>query len=208
MKNENNKESDSIENEENIDNKETNTKIKEVIVVEGRDDTARVKCAVNADTIETHGFGMADSMWREIDKAYKERGIIIFTDPDHAGSLIRKKLKERYPDAKEAFMPREEARKGDNIGVENASSESIRRALSKVKSTADDSDPTFTMEDLEEAGLTGERGSREKRAALSDALGIAYGNARSLLSKLNGYRITREEYYGALRSIGDQGHKA
>ncbi|MDD6154221.1 MAG: ribonuclease M5 [Eubacteriales bacterium] len=179
-------------------------KIKEVIVVEGRDDTARVTQAVNVDTIETHGFGMAPSMWKEIDKAYEERGIIILTDPDHAGSLIRKKLKERYPEAKEAFMPREEARRGNNIGVENASAESIRKALAKVKTPASAPAELYTMEDLEEAGLTGGPGSRERRAALADALGIAYGNAKALLNKLNGYQIKREEYYGALRSISDQ----
>ena len=58
-------------------------KIEEVIVVEGRDDTAAVKRAIDGLTIETHGFGIRRETWALIEKAYREKGIIIFTDPDH-----------------------------------------------------------------------------------------------------------------------------
>lgn len=79
-------------------------RIKEAIVVEGRDDTAAVSRALDADTIETHGFGIAESTWELLDKAYAERGLIIFTDPDHAGEEIRARLTERYPKAGHAFL--------------------------------------------------------------------------------------------------------
>jgi ribonuclease M5 len=71
--------------------------IKEIIVVEGRDDEAAVKKAVEAETIATHGFGISQETFARIEKAYAERGIIIFTDPDHAGEKIRKRLSERFP---------------------------------------------------------------------------------------------------------------
>ena len=71
-------------------------KIKEVIVVEGRDDTTAVTRAVECDTIETHGFGIKKETWELIKKAYEERGIIIFTDPDHSGEEIRKKLRKDF----------------------------------------------------------------------------------------------------------------
>ena len=60
-------------------------KIKEIIVVEGRDDTAAVKRAVDGQTIQTHGYGIKKETWQLIEKAYNEKGIIIFTDPDYAG---------------------------------------------------------------------------------------------------------------------------
>ena len=123
-------------------------KIKEIIVCEGRDDTAAIRRAVDAETIETHGFGMSPAMWEQIEKAACTSGIIVFTDPDHAGGLIRRKIKERFPDAKEAFLPREEARKKDNIGVENASPEAIREALSKARCTLADGGETFSQEDF------------------------------------------------------------
>ena len=59
--------------------------IKEVIVVEGRDDTAAVKRACEAETIETHGYGIRKETWDLMDMAYRSKGIIIFTDPDRAG---------------------------------------------------------------------------------------------------------------------------
>ena len=62
--------------------------VKEIIVVEGRDDTAAIKRAVDANTIETHGFGIRKETWDLIEKAYNEKGIIIFTDPDFAGNEI------------------------------------------------------------------------------------------------------------------------
>lgn len=78
-------------------------KIKEIIIVEGRDDTAAINRAVEADTIETHGFGMSSAMWKELETAAKSRGIIVFTDPDHAGEQIRRKIKARFPECREAF---------------------------------------------------------------------------------------------------------
>ena len=110
--------------------------IKEIIVVEGRDDEAAVKRAVEAETIATHGFGIRQETFTRIEKAYKERGIIIFTDPDFAGEKIRKRLSERFPEGKHAFLPREEALKDGDVGIENANPESIREALNKAKPAA------------------------------------------------------------------------
>ena len=64
--------------------------IKEVIVVEGRDDEAAVKKAVDAEIITTHGYGISQKTYRRIEEAYERCGIIIFTDPDFAGENIRK----------------------------------------------------------------------------------------------------------------------
>lgn len=107
-------------------------KIDEIIVVEGRDDTAAVRRAVDAVTIETHGFGIREETWQMIDKAYRTKGIIVFTDPDTAGEQIRRRILARFPDAKEAFLDQERAAKAGDIGIENASPEAIREALEKV----------------------------------------------------------------------------
>ena len=52
-------------------------KIKEAIVVEGRDDTAVLKQVTDALIIETHGFGIAKTTWELLEKAYKENGLPI-----------------------------------------------------------------------------------------------------------------------------------
>ena len=197
-----------------------NMKIEEIIIVEGRDDTAAVKRAVDAETIETHGFGMSDEMWTQIEKAHENRGIIVFTDPDRAGENIRRRIVSRFPDARQAFLPRDQAFKKNKIGVENASPEAIREALNKARSgggegpgrregnepeahQAGSGSPLFTMWDMDAAGLRG-AGSRKRREALAAAIGIGYGNSKAMLSKLNAFGINREEFYEAVRSIDNQ----
>ena len=174
-------------------------KINEVIVVEGRDDTCAVKRAVDAETIETHGYGITAATWKLIDKAYSTCGIIVLTDPDSAGERIRKRIIEKYPDAKEAFLTRKEAAKDGDIGIENAKPEDIEAALCRVCCAAETkgSGDTFDMSDMIENGLTGE-GSKEKRQALGRILGIGYGNTGAFLRKLNRYGITREQFFRGL----------
>lgn len=108
-------------------------KIKEAIVVEGRDDTLAVSKAVDAIIIETHGFGLSDKTWKILDKAYRERGLIILTDPDHGGRSIRRKILNRFPGSKEAFVSTEKASKKGDVGIENAAPDDIWEALSKAR---------------------------------------------------------------------------
>ncbi|MDD4286642.1 MAG: toprim domain-containing protein, partial [Eubacteriales bacterium] len=103
--------------------------IKQVIVVEGRDDEAAVLRAVQATTIATHGYGIRGETLELIGKAYREQGIILFTDPDHAGREIRRRLTRLFPGAGQAYLTVEEAEKNGDIGIENADAASIRSAL-------------------------------------------------------------------------------
>lgn len=184
-------------------------KIDEIIVVEGRDDTQAVKRACECETIETHGFGMADEMWKSLETAYRNKGLIILTDPDHAGQEIRKKIKERFPESKEAFLPRGKAVKGNDIGVENAKPEDIREALSKVKTDRlpEENREPVTREMFEVAGLTGSAGSRERREMLADQLGLAYGNAKAMYGKICAFGITAGEFNEAIRAIDNKADK-
>ena len=188
-------------------------RISEIIVVEGRDDTQAVKRAVDCETIETHGFGIRASVWQSLDRAYKTKGIIVFTDPDHAGDTIRRKIKERYPDCKEAFLPRAKADKDGDIGIENAAPEDIREALSKVRPRPGESAggkveaDQITWEMIVSAGLTGAPESRARREALAEELGISYGNAKAMLSHMNAFGITAGEFNEAVRATGDKTDK-
>jgi len=182
-------------------------RIREVIIVEGRDDTAAVDRALDADTIETHGFGIAAGTWELIEKAYRERGIIVFTDPDHAGEEIRRRITEKFPEAGQAHLSRDEAAKGDDIGIENASAEAIKRALELARPRMTESSQTFTMEDMRDNGLSGTADAAEKRRAVGSVLGIGYGNSSGFLKKLNGYGITKTDLNEALFSLGDKRYK-
>lgn len=176
-------------------------KIKEVVIVEGRDDTAAVKRAVDALTIETHGYGIKKETWKMIEKAYREKGIIIFTDPDYAGNQIRKRLTKKFPKSGQAYLSKKDALKADDIGIENAAPESIREALQKSHCTLEEKRDEFTMEDLRAYGLTADPQAAEKRDRLGKALGIGYGNSKSFLGRLNQFGVTREEILKHLREI-------
>lgn len=175
--------------------------IKEIIVVEGRDDEAAVKKAVEAETIATHGFGISQDTFARIEKAYAERGIIIFTDPDHAGEKIRKRLSERFPGGKHAFLPRTEALKDGDVGIENAAPEDIREALKKAKPASCDRRVEFSREDMIKYRLAGTPGAAEKREKLGKLLGVGYGNGKVFLSRLNQYGIERQEFLRAIEEI-------
>ncbi|MDD3169945.1 MAG: ribonuclease M5 [Eubacteriales bacterium] len=178
--------------------------IKEIIVVEGRDDEAAVKRAVEAETIATHGYGIRQETFARIEKAYAERGIIIFTDPDFAGEKIRKRLAERFPLGKHAFLPREEASKDGDIGIENAGQESIREALGKARPVMQEKRMEFQQEDMQKYGLAGIPGAADKRDRLGKRLGIGYGNSKVFLNRLNQYGIQRHELIRAAEETEEE----
>lgn len=177
------------------------TRIKEIIVVEGRDDETAVKRAVDADIIITHGFGIRETTFKQIKKAQESCGVIILTDPDHAGEQIRTRIDKRIPGCKHAFIPREEARLKDDIGVENASPQSIIEALEKAHAVTTDYVETFTKTDLLRNDLIIANNASDRRDQIGKLLGIGYGNAKTFLKRLNAYGITREAFEEAVRSI-------
>ena len=175
--------------------------IKEVLVVEGKMDVVAIDKAVDADCIITEGFNLKPQALDSIAKAYQKRGIIIMTDPDSAGERIRRFLTKRFPEAKHAFIPKEDATANNDIGIEQASPEAIRTALAKVRTM--DWEPTnnFTGADLLRAGISGSPAASEKRAKLGAVLGIGYANAKTFLQRLNHYGITRQEFKQAVAEL-------
>ena len=175
--------------------------IKEVLVVEGKMDVVAIDKAVEADCIITEGLNLKPQALDSIAKAYQKRGIIIMTDPDSAGERIRRFLTKRFPEAKHAFIPKEDATANNDIGIEQASPEAIRTALAKVRTM--DWEPTnnFTGADLLRAGISGSPAASEKRAKLGAVLGIGYANAKTFLQRLNHYGITRQEFQQAVAEL-------
>lgn len=184
--------------------------IRETIVVEGRDDEAAVLRAVKAGVLCTHGWGLPQENLNAIRSAYERQGIIILTDPDHAGRKIRERLTALFPDAKQAYLVPEDAEKVRggvcvDIGVENASPGAIRRALTLAKAEpAARSEETPGPEDLAALGLTGRPDSAQRRSLLGRELGIGACNAKTFCRRLRAFGITREELAAAWRRISQE----
>lgn len=177
-------------------------KIEEVIVVEGKDDVSAVKAAVDAEVIQTNGFAIKKKGNIErLRVAYEKKGLILLTDPDYVGNDLRNYIQKFFPNVKQAFISRKEGTKNSDIGVENASPEAIIKALESAKCSYQTSSDIFTMEDLLENGLIGRDNSKQLREQLGAVLNIGYSNAKQLLSKLNRYGITREEFENAIKKF-------
>ena len=183
-------------------------RVKEVIVVEGRDDAAAVKRALDARIIETRGYAISGETWALLEAADREKGLLILTDPDFSGKEIRKKLTARFPKAKQAYLTVSQASRGGEVGVEHAAPQAIREAVLKARATKEESArETFSVEDARRAGLAGGPGSAEKRAFVGKLLGIGYGNAKSFRNKLNRCGVTPEELNEAILARGGRGHE-
>ena len=175
--------------------------IKEVIVAEGKDDIAAVNNAVNAEMIATGGFGINAKVIARIKEAQKRKGVIVLTDPDFAGEKIRKIIAKRVPGIKHAYIAQEDGIKDDDIGVENASPEVIIEALNRAKVTLEEKAETFDAQDMFYFRLNGDPNAKARRIKLGNKLGIGYGNANQMLSRLNNYGITKEEFIEAIKYV-------
>ncbi|GEL65959.1 ribonuclease M5 [Marinilactibacillus psychrotolerans] len=178
-------------------------KINEVIVVEGRDDTKRIRMAVDADTIETNGSAIDEETLTKIEHAQKKRGVIVFTDPDVPGEMIRKTISRRIPGVKHAFLNREEAKpnKKGSLGIEHASIEIIQKALEGLYNERPEAEPTIDRLFLLNEGLMGKPHSKELRIKLGNELRIGYTNGKQLEKRLNMFGITQEKVEKALKKI-------
>lgn len=181
--------------------------IKEIIVVEGKDDTTAIKRAVNADTIETNGSAISKETLKRIAHAQEKRGVIVFTDPDYPGRRIRAIIEEHVPGVKHAFLSKEKtiAKNGKGLGIEHANDEDIREALQNIY-TPSEGDPSevITLEDLMTARLIGHPQSKMRRYRLGELLNIGMTNGKQLHKRLLIFQITVEQFANAVMQLDQE----
>ena len=183
-------------------------KIQEVIVVEGKDDTANLKRFYEVDTYETRGSAISDDDLERIEKLHDLRGVIVFTDPDYNGERIRKIIMQAIPTVKNAFLQRDEARpqsktQGRSLGIEHASFEDLEKALAGVRGYYDDEHNfDITKSDLMRLGLLMGSDSRKRREYLGEKLRIGYCNGKQLLKRLNLFGISLADVEEAMGEYG------
>ena len=185
-------------------------KIPEVIVVEGKDDTANLKRYYEVDTYETRGSAINQDDLERIATLQELRGVIVFTDPDYNGERIRKIIMREIPQAKHAFLNRGEAvpkskTKGRSLGVEHASFEDLEKALSGLVGSYYEDEYFFdiTKTDLMRLGLLMESDSRKRREYLGEALRIGYCNGKQLIKRLELFGISLAEVEDAMAGYSD-----
>ncbi|MPN15482.1 Ribonuclease M5 [bioreactor metagenome] len=156
---------------------------------------------MEAEVISVSGFGINGKIIEKIKQAQKRQGVIILTDPDFAGEKIRRIIAKRVPDVKHAYITQSEGTKDGDIGVENASPETIIRALENAKCEVKEVRKEFDIQDMVYFKLTGDSKSKQRRDSLGKKLGIGYCNTGQLITRLNNYGISKQEFIQALESI-------
>lgn len=186
-------------------------KIREVIVVEGRYDKNTLSQLVDAVILETSGFGIFNDKQKQklLRRLAEKRGLIVLTDSDGAGFVIRNFIKSSVDPklVKQAYIPDvygKERRKSvpskeGKLGVEGMRPEVLLDALRRAGATIGGNEPMQTerirMADLYAKGLSGQESSAKRRKELLLSLDLPERlSAHALLDVLNAM-MTREEFY-------------
>ena len=192
-------------------------RIKEAIVVEGRYDKNTLSQIVDAPILETAGFGIFKDKKQMalLRKIAETRGLIVFTDSDGAGFVIRNHIKSAIPAKylKHAYIPdipgkeRRKAAPGKEgkLGVEGMTPEIILEALRKAGATMGCGENAttgcVTKQDMMRLGLSGGENSREKRLLLQKKMDLPeHLSPNALLQALN-LLYTPEELEALLKTL-------
>ena len=173
-------------------------KIKEIIIVEGKSDTKRLKSFFDVDTYETQGLALNKEDIEYIRLLNNKRGVILLLDPDNPGEKIRKKLNDNIKDLKNAFLIADDARNKNKVGVEHASKEALEKALNNII-TYKEINPSLTIQDLYHLDLMGKSNSKDKRKIISKHYSIGNCNSKTMLKRLNMLEVNYNDIVEVLK---------
>ncbi len=176
-------------------------RVREVIVVEGRYDKNALAQVVDAAIVELGGFAVFNDKEKQafLRRLARERGIVLFTDPDGAGFVLRGRVRGMIPEGRvlHAYAPdvygkekrKRRGGKEGKLGVEGMKPAVLLAALRRAGATIDEENTVkennITKAELLDLGLVGE-GSTARRAALCRDLALPeHLNANALLEALN-----------------------
>ncbi len=190
-------------------------KTDKAIIVEGKYDIIKLSRIVDGLIIKTDGFGIFKDKEKQklLRRLADEKGIIVLTDSDSAGFLIRKFLKSSIPEDKitHVYIPdvygkekrKTQAGKEGKLGVEGISEEILTEAFTKAgvicNQSQNEERRLITNIDLYEAGLTGRENSKEKRTKLMKALALPERLSTSSLLKILNTFVTYDEFIEKLK---------
>ena len=191
-------------------------RIREVIVVEGKYDVIRLHSAVDATVIQTDGFQIFkdEEQLCLLRRLARERGLIVLTDSDGAGFVIRDFLNGAIPkeQVKHAYIPevvgkerrKDAPSKEGLLGVEGIDNATIIEALKRAGAIFEDASApvasgcNLTKADLFALGLAGGENSAEKRRRVQKALGLPEKLSANRLLEILNTAVLPEEFAAAL----------
>ena len=191
-------------------------KLSQPVIVEGKYDVIKLSNILDALIIKTDGFGIFKDSEKQrlIRRLANEKGIIVLTDSDSAGFVIRNFISSCVPKEKiiNVYIPdifgkekrKAERSKEGKLGVEGVPESVILEALRKAGVTAsvtDEKRRLITNVDLYEYGLSGRENSSRKRKKLLAALSLPERMSTSSLVKILNSFVTYEEFIEKVKEI-------
>ena len=185
--------------------------IKMPVIVEGKYDRLRVLSVANATVISTDGFGIfkKEDTSKLIKKLARESGIIVLTDSDGAGLVIRNYIKSIAGDAKifNVYVPqikgkekrKREPSKEGYLGVEGMEKDVIEHALAPYAGERPQRKADVTKADFYELGLSGKADSARRRALLAQKLDLPCNISASALIEAINLTVSKEEFEAAIK---------
>jgi len=185
-------------------------KLKQAVIVEGKYDKIKLSALIDSVIITTDGFGVFKNREKlDLIRVFaKKRGIIILTDSDSAGFLIRNRLKSKINEGEihDIYIPDvfgKERRKGtpsreNKIGVEGIDADILRKAFEKFTDEGNGAVSWAARERLFDDGLIGTENASVLRKKLQEELDLPENlSAKALPDVLNAL-FTEEEYVNAI----------
>lgn len=176
-------------------------KIKEIIVVEGKNDIHRLNQVIDAEMISVSGQGINEDIFKTLESLNKKRGLIVLMDPDHQGDKIRALINERIPGLKNAFVDKKDCRTKDDIGIEHATDQSILKALESMITYDQKSVDNVTMQTMVKLKLAGNNQAKENRKFVSEYFNIGWCNAKTMMKRLNMLNITENQLESVVEKL-------
>lgn len=192
-------------------------KLDRPVIVEGKYDVIKLSGIIDTLIIKTDGFGIFKDKEKQkfLRRLAMEKGIIVLTDSDSAGFLIRNFLKASIPEDRitHVYIPDiygKEKRKTavsceGKLGVEGISEKLLLEAFTKAGVLCRESEAQerrqITNIDLYEAGLSGKENSKEKRIRLLRSLALPERLSTSSLIKTLNTFVTYEEFREKIKEL-------
>ncbi len=192
--------------------------LSQVVVVEGKYDKIRLSSLLDATIITTDGFGIFRNSEKQalLRRMAQERGLILLTDSDSAGFVIRNFLRGCVPEGqiRHAYIPqlagkekrKTEASKEGFLGVEGMDTQTLVAALERagISVNGEETPPPslgMTKQRMLEDGLTGGSGSSRRRSLLAAQLGFPSGMTANALMEAMNILCDESAYRAALEAV-------
>lgn len=177
------------------------TKIDAVIVVEGKSDIQFLETFIDAILVSTNGSDVPRETIDYLLNLSHTKDIIVLTDPDSPGKRIRDILDANIPNLKHAYVEKSKSIKKHKVGVAESSKEHVLESLQHLIYSKDMKLGDISMEQLYQLGLTGQSNSAELRQKVMQELHLGFGNAKTMLKRINQLNTTFEELEKTVRKV-------